>query len=173
MKRKFLLMYSWTVRMLLFFLPDIPVIMRLRGYLYGLGMSYCGGDFQVTHDAVIKDLQGISVGKHCFVGNGSIIMGSGTIIIEDEVLIAPHVIIISGNHVLKNGSFRYGRGDTGNITIGKGAWIAGNCTISKGSRLPAGSVLSANSLLNKCFNEEYSIYGGVPAKFIKRIISND
>lgn len=169
MKHKVLLIYSWFIRTILFFWPDIPVIMRFRGWLYGLGMKKCGCDFQVTHDAVIKDLCGISVDNHVFVGNGTVIMGSGTIDIEDEVQFAPHCIVISGNHTLKNGSFRYGMGDRGHIQIGRGAWVAGNSTIQRGSKLPAGSVLSANSFLNKVYEEPLSLYGGVPAKFIKKI----
>lgn len=169
MRHKFLLIYSWAVRTLLFFWPDIPLIMRFRGWFYGLGMSKCGKDFQVTHDAVIKDLSGISVGSHVFVGNGTVIMGSGMIEIGDEVQFAPHCIIISGNHTMKDGSFRYGEGDRGHIYIGRGAWVAGNSTIQRGSKLPAGSVLSANSFLNKVYEEPLSLYGGVPAKFIKRL----
>ena len=156
---------------MLFFLPDIPLFMRFRGWLYGFAMRHRGRDFQVTHDAVIKDLWGISVGGHVFVGNHTVIMGSGTIDIEDEVQFAPHCIIISGNHTLEGGSFRYGKGDCGHIQICKGAWVAGNSTIQKGSKLPTGSVLSANSFLNKVFEEPYSLYGGVPAKFIKRLES--
>ena len=169
MKNKIILLYTWFVRSFLFFLPDIPICMRFRGWLYGLFMKSCGKDFQVTHDAIIRDLARIEVGSHCFIGNNSFIMGSGTIYIDDEVLIAPHVIIISGNHGLKDGSFRYGTGDHGHIHIGRGAWIAGNSTICKGGYLPDGSVLSANSFLNKSFNEKYSLYGGVPARFIKNI----
>ena len=167
--RKFLLIYCWFIRIILFVLPDIPIIMRFRGFLYGVAMKKCGRDFQVTHDAIIKDLWGISVGNHVFVGNGTVIMGSGTIEIEDEVQFAPHCIVISGNHTLKNGSFRCGNGDCGHIHVGRGAWVAGNSTIQRGSKLPAGSVLSANSFLNKEFEEPLSLYGGVPAKFIKRI----
>ena len=111
MKHKLLLVYSWFVRTALFFLPDIPFFMRFRGWFYGLGMARRGKDFQVTHDAVIKDLQGVSVGKHVFIGNHSVVMGSGTIEIEDEVQLAPHVILISGNHTSQNGSYRYGKGD--------------------------------------------------------------
>ena len=167
MKRKFLLIYCWLVRILLYFLPDIPFIMRFRGWLYGFGMKKCGYDFQVTHDAYIKDLQGISVGNHCFVGNTVVIMGSGETIIEDEVMIAPHAIIISGNHTSVNGSYRYGKADAGKIFIGRGSWIAGNATIVKGASLPEDSVLSANSFLNKSFDIPHSIYGGIPAKLIK------
>lgn len=132
-------------------------------------MKKRGNDFQVTHDAIIKDLPGICVGDHVFVGNGTVIMGSGTIEIGDEVLLAPHCIIISGNHRLKDGSFRYSSGNPGLIRIGRGAWVAGNSTIQRNSQLPAGSVLSANSFLNKMFDDPFSIYGGVPAKFIKKI----
>lgn len=169
MKDKLLLIYVWFVRTILFFLPDIPVFMRFRGWLYGMGMQKRGRDFQVTHDAIIKDLKGISVGDHVFIGNHAIMMGSGTIDIEDEVQLAPHVILISGNHTSLNKSYRYGKGDIGRIFVGRGAWVAGNSTIQRDSALPANSVLSANSFLNKVFTEEDSIYGGVPAKFIKKI----
>ena len=167
MKHKFLLLYSWLIRTFFFFWPDIPVFMRLRGFFYGFGMKQCGKDFQVTHDAIIKDLQGISVGKNCFVGNQTVIMGSGKIMIGDEVQFAPHVIVISGNHTSENGSYRYGTGDIGEIVIGHGAWVAGNSTIQKGAVLPADSVLSANSFLNKAFSVEHAVYGGVPAKLLK------
>ncbi len=169
MKHKILLIYSWLIRALLFFGPDIPIIMRFRGWLYGLGMAHCGRDFQVTHDAILKDLLGISVGNHVFIGNGTVIMGSGSIMIEDEVMFAPHCIIISGNHVMKNGSFRYGKGDYGHIHIGRGAWVAGNSTIGRGASLPESSVLSANSFLNKSFTEKSTLYGGVPARLIKKL----
>lgn len=167
MKHKFLLLYSWFVRTIMYFLPDIPFIMRFRGFLYGLGMKKCGKDFQVTHNAIIKELEGLSVGDNCFLGNGSIIMGSGTIIIEDQVLVAPNVIIISGNHTSQDGSYRYGKGNTGSIRLEYGSWVAGNCAVQKDSTLPSNSVLAANSVLNKNFTVSNGIYAGNPAKLIK------
>lgn len=169
MKHKLLLLYAWGIRTLLFFFPDIPLFMRFRGFCYGLGMSKCGKNFQVTHDVIIKDLQGIRIGDNVFIGNGTVAMGSGTIVIEDEVLIAPHCILISGNHVFENGSFRSKKSDTGKIHIGLGSWVAGNCTIARNSCLPAFSILSANSFLNRTFKEERTLYGGVPARIIKKL----
>jgi len=168
MKHKFLLLYSWFVRTSLFFLPDMPIVMRFRGFMYGLGMKKYGGDFQVPHDVILRDLENISIGRNCIIGNGTNIMGSGTIVIEDKVLIGPNVIIISSNHTLGGDSFS-GRSVAGTITICKGAWVAGNCTIQKDSFLPPLSVLSANSFLNKEFDNPESLYGGVPAKWIKSI----
>ncbi len=162
------------MRSLLFFFPDIPIFMKFRGWLYGRGMHYCGRNVQITHDVILRDIQNISIGNDCFIGNHSVLMGSGRIIIEEEVMIAPHVIIISGNHTSNGESYRYGRPDVGKIKICHGSWVAGNCTIQKNSTLPANSVLSANSLLNKNFEIPNAIYGGVPAKIIKGdYINND
>ena len=151
MKAKFIIIYCWLVRTLLFFLPDVPFFMRARGFLYGLCMIHCGKDFQVTHDAIIKELNHIIVGCHCFVGNGVVIMGSGRIEIGDFVMIAPHSVIVSGNHTSKDGSYKKGRIDPGTVLIKDGSWVASNCTVIKGAVLPEDSVLCANSFLNKEF----------------------
>lgn len=54
------------------------------------------------------------------------------------------------------------------IEIGHHTWIGNRVTISKGVVLPAYSVVSANSFINKSFAniEERSLIGGVPAKYI-------
>jgi len=147
----------------------MPLLMRFRGFFYGLGMMKCGKDFQVTHDANIKVLEKIAVGKHVFIGNSSVLLGGGGIEIEDYVLIAPHVVIVSGNHTFSNGTFRYGERQLGKITLKKGSWIAANSTVTQGAVLPEASVLGANSLLNNAFNQSNALYGGVPAKWIKQL----
>lgn len=171
MRHKLLLLYSWLVRSLLFFFPDMPTIMRFRGWLYGLGMQSCGKDFQVTHDARLLTLQKISVGNNCFVGNFSLIYASlqGEIKLSDEVQIGPHCIVISNNHTRLGSSFRYGPSDCGSISIGFGSWIGANSTVLKDSELPSGSVLGANSLLNRIYKQNNSLYAGTPAKFIKTL----
>jgi len=144
--------------------------MRFRGFLYGLFMKSCGQDFQVTHDSILRGIEKISVGRHCFVANGTFIMGNGEIIIEDEVMIGPNSVIIADNHTYSNGSFRYGKPKKGKIFLGKGSWIAANCTVQINSSLPQGSVLAANSFLNRSFSLSDSIYGGIPARYIKSLV---
>jgi len=167
MKHKLLLLYSWFVRTLLIWLPDVPFIMRFRGWLYGLGMKSCGKNFQVAHDVNIKCLDGMSVGTNCYVANNNIILGSGTIVIESEVQIGPNCVLASGNHVSINGSYYNSKGDIGSIYLGKGSWVAANCTLAKGAVLPNNSALAANSFLGTELSKPNSIYGGVPAKLIK------
>jgi acetyltransferase-like isoleucine patch superfamily enzyme len=59
------------------------------------------------------------------------------------------------------------RQESNPIIIGDYNFIGTNVTILGGSILPSYSVLGANSLLNKTFNEKYALYGGNPAVKIK------
>ena len=140
--------------------------MRFRGFLYGLPMKKCGKDFQVTHNAIVREVNNMVMGSHCFVGNGVVLMGSGTIEIGDNVMIAPHSVIVSGNHTSLFGAYKKGPIDAGQVKIKSGSWIAANCTVAKGAVLPEDSVLCANSFLNKAYSTAHSVYGGVPAGLI-------
>ncbi|MCW3094225.1 MAG: acyltransferase [Ferruginibacter sp.] len=55
------------------------------------------------------------------------------------------------------------------ITIGDYAFVGTNVVILGGASLPSRSVLGAKSLLNKVFTEEFTLYGGVPAKAVSMI----
>lgn len=169
MKHKLLLIYSWFIRLLLFIFPDIPFIMRFRGWLYGLGMKKCGKNFQVTHDANIKTLERTTIGNNVFIGNGSILLGSGYICIFDDVQIGPHCTLVSGNHKFQDGVFVKKESNIGTIILNKGSWVGANCVLAVNASLPQGSVLGACSFLSKNMDKPNCVYGGVPAKFIKEL----
>ncbi len=61
------------------------------------------------------------------------------------------------------------RQDSHPISIGDYCFVSTGVIVLGGSILPPHSVLAAGSVLNKELTEEWSIYGGVPAKFIKDI----
>jgi len=167
MRHKLLLLYSWFVRIFLFPWPDVPIIMRFRGWLYGLGMKKCGKDFQITHDAILKELENIFIGNYVYIADMTILMGSGEIHIGDNVQIGPHCTLVSSDHKFINGIFSKHQGEKGTIIIEQGSWIAANCVVAKGAVLPERSVLAACSFLSKHMESPRSMYGGVPAKFIK------
>ena len=58
------------------------------------------------------------------------------------------------------------RQDSKPIYIGDYSFVGTNVVVLGGASLPPRSVLGAKSLLNKAFTEEYTLYGGVPAKAI-------
>jgi acetyltransferase-like isoleucine patch superfamily enzyme len=53
------------------------------------------------------------------------------------------------------------------IEIDDYCYVATGCIMLPGSRLPAKSILSAGSLLNKSHSESGGVYGGVPARRLK------
>ncbi len=55
------------------------------------------------------------------------------------------------------------------ITIGSYCFLGTNCVLLGGVALPDYSVLGAKSLLNRAQTETYTLYGGVPAKPIKKL----
>ncbi|MBC7915812.1 MAG: acyltransferase [Pyrinomonadaceae bacterium] len=61
------------------------------------------------------------------------------------------------------------RQDSSPIFIGDYTFISTNVVILGGSRLPDYSVLGAKSLLNKHFTQNWTLYGGLPAKALKEI----
>lgn len=55
------------------------------------------------------------------------------------------------------------------ISIGSYAFISTNVVVLGGSQMPSYSVLGAKALLNKSLKDEWTLYGGVPAKPIQEI----
>jgi len=168
MKVKLSIIYSWFIRSITYFLPNIPLIMRFRGFLYSLFMDECGKDFQVASSVYFNTLCGIKIGNNVYIAHNTVIIGLD-LIIENEVIIGPNCVISGGNHVLNNGSFRFGVSEIARITIEKGAWVSANCTLIGGAILPQRSILAAGGVLTKPYKEDNSIYGGIPASLIKKI----
>lgn len=149
MLHKFILLYSWFVRTVFYFLPDVPFIMRCRGKLYSLVMKKCGNDFQVSSSALIKGLENIEVGNHCLIASNVIIDASTSLFLDDEVMIGYSAVIVTGNHTIENGSYRYGEPVRESIYIGRGSWVAGNSLILPGAIIPSSSCIAGNTVINK------------------------
>jgi acetyltransferase-like isoleucine patch superfamily enzyme len=55
------------------------------------------------------------------------------------------------------------------VRIGRYSFVGTACTILGGSTVPDYSVLAANALLNKAYDEPYQLYAGVPAKPVSQL----
>ena len=170
MKHKFLLIYSWFIRTVMYFLPDIPIIMRLRGWLYGLGMTRCGRNFQVTHSVIINGIDLCEVGNNVYIANSCNMILNGTLEVGDEVIFGPSVLVSTGNHQFNGRSYRFSESLREPILIGNGSWIGGNSTLLGGVIVPDKSVIGAGSVVTKkSCNGIVGVYAGVPAKIVKEI----
>lgn len=57
------------------------------------------------------------------------------------------------------------------VNIGKYCFVGTRCLILKGSNLPNKCMLAAGAVMSKSFEDEEMIYGGVPAKPLKKLPS--
>lgn len=168
MKHKALLIYTWLVKIILFALPDMPIIMRFRGWLYSLGMRHCGKNFQVAHNVILNSLEGLSAEDNVYLAMGCVLLAGGDIHLGKDVMFGPLCVVSSGNHTFSDGSYRYGKSSSSAVLIGDGSWIAANCTVLAGTKFPEQSILAAGSVAtHKLPNMGKGIYGGSPAHFIK------
>lgn len=172
MKHKLLLLYAWFVWAVTFFFPDIPFLMRFRGWLYSQGMTECGRNLQVSSGARLYALHNLKCGNDVYIATNVVINACSLITLNDEVMIGIGSVLVSGNHTIMNGSYRFGPSERKGIQIGTGSWVAGNALILAGGELPSSSLLAGGAVLATSFSEE-GVYGGVPAKLIKRNVSND
>ncbi|WP_102292219.1 acyltransferase [Vibrio cyclitrophicus] len=166
MNHKLTLLWSWFVWLITYFLPDAPLIMRLRGLLYSPFMAKCGHNFQVASTCRILGLETLYVGDNVYFAANSFINGGGEIHLGNDVMLGIGVVVVSGNHTLLDGSYRFGRREEKSIDIGFGSWVGANSTILAGAVVPESSIVAAGGVVT-CQLTSSGVYGGVPVRKIK------
>lgn len=112
----------------------------------------------------------IFIDDYAYIGRNSIIEAFNKIIIGKGVMIGPNVYIADNSHEYRNfkiGIREQGRVDCLNtICINDGVWIGAGTTIVGNLSIGFGSVVAANSFVNKDV-PNHCIVAGNPAKIIK------
>ena len=108
----------------------------------------------------------ITIGKNVFINFDCTFLALGGITIEDDVLIGPKVSLITENHPL-NPLERKGL-ICKPILIKKNAWIGANATILPGVTIGENAFVAAGAVVSKDVPDN-TIFGGIPAKFIKNL----
>lgn len=165
---KLFLLYSWFVWLITFIVPDMPMTMRMRGWLYFLPFKKSGRNIQVASSARLIGLENIIIGSDVYIASGVVVNARGKIVICDQVMIGHETVVVAGNHTKINGSYRFGKSIAGDISIGFGSWIGGNCTVTANTQIGVGVLVGANSLVRGQLSDD-SFYAGVP---VKKISSN-
>ena len=114
--------------------------------------------FVSARDGVIEIGQGTKVCADCIINGGE------DIIIGKNCIIGKNTSINSNSHsMLKKETILNQGFDLKPVIIGDDCWTGINSVITYGVTLKKGTVIGANSLINKD-TEEYSINVGLPAK---------
>lgn len=144
--------------------PNAEVIIK------GGGSISINDNTEINYGVLIITYKGcIKIGSNCSINPYTIIYGHHNTTIGNNVLIAGHCMIIPNTHTYSNiNQTIYDQGCTGKgIIIQDDVWIGHGCSILDNVIIGRGSVIAAGSVVNRNV-PPYSIYGGVPAKFIRK-----
>ena len=123
---------------------------------------------------IIADTGGTLIIDESFIGRNCVITAKEKVIINKNCLIAEMVVIRDQNHITEvlNGENKREDFRTAPIEIGENVWIAAKATVLKGVRIGKFSVIAASAVVTKSV-PPFQVWGGIPAKFIKDIATND
>ena len=162
--------------------PGAPLLMRAIWYIFNCAffISYSPFNFikifslrlfgaKVGKGLVIKPHVNIkypwrlSIGNHCWIGEGVWIDNLEDVSIGDNCCLSQGALLLCGNHNYKKSSFDL---MAEKITLEDGVWIGAKSIVCGGVTCKSHSVLTAGSVAGDTL-EPYSVYRGNPAVKIK------
>jgi acetyltransferase-like isoleucine patch superfamily enzyme len=155
-------------------------LFRFSDFFWGYGIRWAaykrlckkfGKTAVIMPSVYAESLENLSVGEKVVLHEFSYVScGNTEIVIEDNVAIACRCTLVTNKHNYEKYSINSSERLMGNtfkrITIKKNAWIGASVVILGGSYIGEGSVIAAGSVVNST-TKPFSLYGGVPAKYIK------
>jgi len=112
----------------------------------------------------------LMIGNESEIGDNTILDVSSNIEIGNQVSIGPNSVLYTHNHLYQDISLAAWKGGvkTAPIIIEDGAWIASGVTILPGVTIGKHAVVASSAVVTKSL-EGYAVYGGIPAKLLRKI----
>ena len=108
----------------------------------------------------------IKIGSNVTIGYYTMIFASNNINIGQDCLIAPFVYLVDSDHESKKNMLINKQPlKASPINIGEDVWISTGAKILSGVEIGNGAIIAAGSVVTQNV-EEFTIYGGIPAKKI-------
>ncbi len=111
----------------------------------------------------------LTMGSLSSLGEKSWVYAMAPITIGEKTCIGKEAYLITGSHNISSNEFEL---ITKPITIGNCCWLTTGVTVLQGITIGDYSVVAANSTVTKDI-EPWSVFGGNPAKFIKKRVIKD
>lgn len=151
-----------------------PLYKRIELKIYLLFHSKLWGkSIQLDELPEIQVIDHLIIGQNVSINDHVFLQCHGGITIGNNVTLSRNTQILTGGLDLRNYSEnaqqRYRSHTGGPVLIDDGVWIAANCVVVGGVHIPKNCVIAAGSVVNKSLSIPNALYGGVPAKFIKKL----
>ena len=139
-----------------------------------------GGNCVIGWPYVLQGVENFQFSDNVSIGPGATIYSTAAkLIIKEHVVTGPNLTIITGDHMPIVGRYIDTVKASGkkpecdqDVIIESNVWIGCNVTILKGVTMGRGSIVAAGSVLTKTV-PPYSIVGGVPARIIKKVFTDN
>lgn len=144
-----------------------------------------GGKREIAYPYDIAGVENIQMEEPSSIGpNSTIYTTRAKLIIKQHFLSGPGLTIITGDHMPIMGRFIDTISDADkdeldtqkvfdqDVVIEEDVWLGANVTILKGVTIGRGCIIASGAVITKDI-PPYSVAGGVPAKVIKKRMSDD
>ena len=161
-----------TFNRLCLLLPGSLIVYGLRYYGAKIGENVTLTPPIIFHnfsDKTKTPFANLTIGDDTYFGRNLFLDLKDSIMIEDRVTVAMGVTIITHTDVAQSPlKIVYFPSTQSPVLIRKGAYIGARVTILQGVEVGASSVVAAGALITRSV-PDHAVYGGVPAREIKRL----
>jgi len=116
-----------------------------------------------------QDFSNLIIGNNCHIGKNCFFDLRDKVIIEDNVVISMQCTFITHQDLTKSDLSKKYPASCAPIFIKRNAYIGVNTTILQNTVIEENCIVAAGSLVIKS-TESYSLFGGVPASRLKKLI---
>lgn len=119
-------------------------------------------------DNTYFNYKNLIIEDNCFIGRKVFFDMADCITIKKDAVLSEGVSILTHQDVGNRMMNKYYKRKAAPVILEEGCWIGANATILCGVRIGKCSVVAAGSVVNRDV-PDYTVVGGVPAKFIKEL----
>ena len=148
-----------------------------KASIYGANKITIGDNVRIDDFTVLSAGEGgIHIGSHIHIAVFTSLIGKGSILIEDFVNFSSKVSIYSSNDDYSGNTLtsplvydHYKETFDAPVTLGKHTILGCGCVVLPGTTISQSCSIGALSLIPaKSYLEPFSVYAGIPAKYIKQ-----
>lgn len=159
----------YVYRLLVLFLPETRLFWFKRMLLRKLCRANIGKNVRICSSARFQISGKLTILDNTWIGENALVTGGSVdVTIGLNVDIGPNVLIVTGKHELWGLENKAaGKSYSEPIVIKDGVWIGASSTILGGVTVKENTMIAAGAVVVKS-TEANSVYGGVPARQIKK-----